>query len=109
VTAYSFDISESDTAWLETLPWKLCVEPRPEWMEDAACKGEPASAFFSPSGVVSKRAKALCSACDVQAQCLAYALASPDLVGTWAGTSQRARRNLRALANAQRASKAFSC
>jgi WhiB family transcriptional regulator, redox-sensing transcriptional regulator len=94
------DVSD---AWDETLPWSVCFESRPAWMGKAACKGEPSSAFFSPSGIVSKRAKALCDSCEVRVQCLAYAIATPDLVGTWAGTSQRGRRALRVFANAQKA------
>ena len=65
---------------------------RPRWMAFAACRGEPTEIFFS---VYSERARALCSSCDVRTECLAYAVADPELLGYWAGTSQRERRRLR--------------
>ena len=37
----------------------------------------------------------LCGDCPVRAECLEYAMAEPDLVGTWGGTSERERRALR--------------
>ena len=95
------DEHDMRTAWDETLPWSRCFESTPEWMDKAACRGESSSVFFPTSGIVSKRAKAVCSSCEVQVECLAYAIATPDLVGTWAGTSQRGRRALRALSGSQ--------
>jgi WhiB family transcriptional regulator, redox-sensing transcriptional regulator len=92
---------ETRAAWDETLVWSVCFDSKPEWMEKAACRGEPSSLFFPPSGVVSKRARSICSSCEVQVQCLAYAMATPDLVGTWGGTSQRARKSLRTLTRSQ--------
>jgi WhiB family redox-sensing transcriptional regulator len=93
--------TDTRTAWDETLAWSMCFESKPEWMEKAACRGESPSLFFPPSGIVSKRAKAICSSCEVQVQCLAYAMSTPDLVGTWGGTSQRRRRALRTVSRSQ--------
>ena len=40
-------------------------------------------------------AKAVCSGCPVRVECLAYALAEPQLQGVWGGTSDTERRALR--------------
>jgi WhiB family transcriptional regulator, redox-sensing transcriptional regulator len=64
---------------------------RPEWMAQAACKGEPAQTFFPERGESSKEAKAICSTCAVQAECRAYALEDLQTVGIWGGTSGRDR------------------
>jgi hypothetical protein len=65
---------------------------RPRWMASAACRGEPTDIFFEG---YSEQARALCARCTVRAECLSYALADPELIGYWAGTSQRERRRLR--------------
>ena len=63
------------------------------WRARAACRGVPTALFFTdpPSGT----AVVLCSRCPVRAECLAYALADPHLVGYWAGTTERERRQMR--------------
>ncbi len=95
------DMGDTRTAWDETVAWSICLESKPEWMDKAACRGESSSLFFPPSGIVSKRAKAMCNSCEVQLECLAYAMSTPDLVGTWGGTSQRGRRALRTVSRSQ--------
>jgi len=49
--------------------------------------------FFTdpPTGT----AVVLCRRCDVRAECLAYALADPHLVGYWGGTTERERAGMR--------------
>jgi WhiB family redox-sensing transcriptional regulator len=69
---------------------------RPRWQSLAACRGEPVEMFIPDRGGPSLRAKQLCAGCPVQAECLKYSLAIPDLVGYWAGTNERERRRLRA-------------
>jgi hypothetical protein len=73
-----------------------------------AARGVPAT-LDEPGGVSRERdrrvfprlripataAKAVCAACVVRGECLAYALADPDLVGVWGGTSHAERRALR--------------
>ena len=40
-------------------------------------------------------AKSICASCKYKEPCLEYALAHPELVGIWSGTSDRDRRSLR--------------
>ncbi len=44
--------------------------------------------WFPTSREAESTAKAVCVACPVRRDCLSYALASPDLVGIWAGTDE---------------------
>lgn len=78
------------------------IELQP-WMDDAACKDEPQETFFPPSEGTPKdqpnhpmwaRGKAICQACPVRAECLAYALLNEDY-GLWGGRTSRERRQIR--------------
>ncbi len=40
-------------------------------------------------------ARAVCEPCPIRRECLAYALESPELVGSWGGTDERERRQMR--------------
>lgn len=66
-----------------------------EWMADANCLGVDQRVFFPERGEVTSFAKSICRACDVQAECLAYALNSDEKFGIWGGTSERERRRIR--------------
>jgi len=68
---------------------------RPEWQPFGACWGTGPEVFFLSLGKNSAPAKALCRRCAVAEECLAYALADPELVGIWGGTSERERRAMR--------------
>lgn len=69
------------------------------WRTDAACADIPLSVvdqiFFPKQGGTTHQAKAVCARCPVRAECLAWAVADPDLAGVWGGTSARERRRLR--------------
>src|ERR1700688_2300680 len=80
----------------EVSPVVVQLLRRPRWQTRAACRGERVATFIPDRGGPTARAKQLCSRCTVQAECLKYALAVPDLVGYWAGTNERERRRLRA-------------
>jgi WhiB family redox-sensing transcriptional regulator len=71
------------------------IADRPAWMADAACREHPDAPYFPNRGQAPTRAVAVCSTCLVRAECLAYALADPDLSGVWGGTTEGARRALR--------------
>lgn len=70
-------------------------DPAP-WTADAACKGEPTDLFFPPRGRGSAydvaQAKAICAACPVSAECLAYAYRNGERAGIWGGLTPNERR-----------------
>ncbi len=68
---------------------------RPDWHQKAACRGQGTHSFFSGAPDNLDRARAVCAGCPVREQCYQYAMADPDLVGVWAGITDRERRALR--------------
>lgn len=71
------------------------VVERPAWHAQALCRGLTGE-FVPEHGQLSARAARLCASCKVSKECLAVALADPDLVGVWAGTSPADRARMRA-------------
>lgn len=67
----------------------------PAWKADAACRDLDPDLFFPAPGESHTEAQAVCRRCDVQAECLAYALTSDERFGVWGGTSERERRRIR--------------
>jgi WhiB family redox-sensing transcriptional regulator len=71
-----------------------------EWREQSACRDTDPDLFF-PVGTTGPaieqiaNAKAVCRVCDVQKQCLEYALTTNQDSGIWGGTSEEERRALR--------------
>jgi WhiB family transcriptional regulator, redox-sensing transcriptional regulator len=68
---------------------------RPTWQGGGACRGTDTARFFPSRGASTELAKAMCARYDVRTECLAHALADPELVGVWGGTSTRERQVLR--------------
>lgn len=68
---------------------------RAEWVKDANCLGVNSEVFFPARGENTGPAKSICRACDVQAECLAYALNNGEHHGIWGGMSERQRRRIR--------------
>lgn len=73
---------------------------RPEWFADAQCRGLDPSLFLpvedlnKPAGArILAEAREVCRRCDVQAECLAYALNGRE-TGIWAGTTGDQRRRI---------------
>ena len=72
------------------------------WQWRAACRGEDASLFFSPSHLEPKeqrdrrerKAKAICAACPVRLECLEYAIRTREPYGIWGGLNELERRYL---------------
>ena len=70
------------------------------WRESAACRSYD-SEFFFPIGKTGRataeiqRAKAVCAACPVRAECLANALETHQDYGIWGGCDEDERRALR--------------
>ena len=69
--------------------------PDLSWMDAGLCAQTDPDAFHPGKSESSTDAKRTCAACDVTAECLAYALADPSLEGVWGGTSVRERQAMR--------------
>jgi WhiB family redox-sensing transcriptional regulator len=71
-----------------------------EWRDQSACRDTDPDLFF-PVGTTGlaldqiEAAKSVCRACEVQAPCLEFALATNQESGVWGGTSEEERRKLR--------------
>ncbi|HEY3906453.1 MAG TPA: WhiB family transcriptional regulator [Streptosporangiaceae bacterium] len=80
-----------------------------EWWDLAACRDAEPEVFFPISATAAsrdtvQRAKAVCSSCPVQSQCLRYALRHRQEQGIWGGLTEDERRLLsRRLARNERA------
>lgn len=66
---------------------------RPAWQYHASCLGVHPDLFFPERGASTREAKATCSECPVQNECLAYNIF--DKSGIWGGLSERQRRKIR--------------
>lgn len=72
------------------------------WQLRALCRGNHAHLFFPPSTFERKeererreaRAKAICSVCPVQGECLEYALDIQEPYGIWGGLTETERRQV---------------
>jgi WhiB family redox-sensing transcriptional regulator len=65
------------------------------WQERANCLGVDPDLFFPERGASTKEAKGVCHGCEVQAECLEYALRHGEKFGIWGGMSERERRRIR--------------
>jgi WhiB family redox-sensing transcriptional regulator len=66
-----------------------------DWTERALCAETDPEAFFPEKGGSTREAKKVCLSCDVQSECLEYALANDERFGIWGGLSERERRRLK--------------
>lgn len=86
-------------ALLQSRSLSLSIE-RDDWREHSACRDTDPDLFF-PVGTTGpaieqiENAKAVCRVCDVQKDCLDYALVTNQDSGIWGGTSEEERRALR--------------
>jgi WhiB family redox-sensing transcriptional regulator len=65
------------------------------WQEQANCLGVDPDLFFPERGASTREAKSVCRSCEVQGDCLEYALAHGEKFGIWGGLSERERRRVR--------------
>jgi WhiB family transcriptional regulator, redox-sensing transcriptional regulator len=68
-----------------------------DWRHKAACRTEDPELFFpvgtsGPALLQITEAKAVCQRCPVNAECLAWALASGQDAGIWGGMTEDERR-----------------
>lgn len=68
---------------------------RPDWFADANCRGLDPELFFPGRGQDVKQAKEVCRRCDVQVECLTYALNNGEKFGVFGGKSEKERRQIR--------------
>lgn len=64
-----------------------------EWVSKAACRNEDPDELFV-QGAAQHKAKVVCGACPVKAECLADALDNRIEFGVWGGMTERERRAL---------------
>ena len=78
--------------------------PDRSWRDLALCAQVDPELFFPGVGESPAPARRICASCEVAAECLENALATPggDSVGVRAGTTPRQRRALRSSRRAQR-------
>lgn len=73
--------------------------PDMSWQELANCRTTDPEQFFpavsEETAATVRMAKLICSQCDVQVQCLRYALDSGEPFGIWGGMTPRERHALR--------------
>ena len=77
-----------------------------DWRARAACRGMTPDLFFSPTNGESREeriareasAKAVCTACPVNAECLEHAIVHGERYGIWGGTTPVERRRVAARA-----------
>lgn len=79
---------------------EVFYETATDWYDDAACQGMPSEAFYT-FGPVPADIAAICRACPVQRQCLAFAMRAEGngtstqyRFGIWGGTSANERARL---------------
>jgi len=68
-------------------------------LDSALCAQVDPDLWHPKKGQSSTAAKKICHRCDIEATCLAIALADPELDGIWGGTTHRERQTMRALAS----------
>lgn len=61
------------------------------WRSRAACRGTDPEQWLATHPRKAARALAVCQGCPVRQPCLSYALAHPDVVGIWGGTTRQER------------------
>jgi len=65
------------------------------WMDDALCvETDPEQFFPEPGGGAGRNAKRICARCEVQPECLDYALRHDDVIGVWGGLTDNERYRL---------------
>ncbi len=65
------------------------------WKQRGNCLGIDPDLFYPERGVSSANAKKVCKVCEVQLECLNYAIDNGEKFGIWGGMSERERRQVR--------------
>jgi len=64
------------------------------WQFQAMCRVEDSNIFFSECDSKVARAKAICSTCPVQKQCLDFAISNNEEAGIFGGLTPNERKSL---------------
>lgn len=67
---------------------------RPVWFKIANCRGLDTNLFYPGRGEPTSEPKAVCRHCDVQTECLTYAINTGERLGVWGGLTAKERRRL---------------
>ena len=67
----------------------------PKWMAEALCAQVDTDVFFPEQGASVQMAKQVCRRCNVQQECLDYAVEHKIIHGVWGGMADRDRRKIR--------------
>jgi WhiB family redox-sensing transcriptional regulator len=65
------------------------------WMDRARCLEVGPAFHFPEKGESTREAKKICFACEVRADCLAYAMGNNERYGIFGGMSERERSRLK--------------
>lgn len=81
--------------WIRTHDWDMDA-----WRGRSACRDSDPDIFFpigstGPALEQIETARRICTACDVNDECLEFALATNQEAGVWGGTTEEERRKLR--------------
>lgn len=68
------------------------MAPPMSWQKEARCNQYDPDMFFDTHVRAERRAKAICSRCEVQGKCLAFALDTRIEFGVWGGLNGKERR-----------------
>lgn len=82
----------------DNLPEVLNPYEPPAWHAHAACRRMGPSTFYAERGdseTRTGRAKLVCAACVVRAECLTYALEACERHGVWGGLTVNERKEVR--------------
>jgi WhiB family redox-sensing transcriptional regulator len=61
------------------------------WETDARCRVYDPEIFFDTRARSERKAKSICSKCEVRSECLAFAIQSRSEFGVWGGLNVRER------------------
>lgn len=64
------------------------------WEENARCRTHDPEIFFVPRVAFERRAKTICSRCDVRTDCLAFSLDTRIEFGIWGGLNEKERKTM---------------
>lgn len=65
------------------------------WQDYSNCRGGDANLFFPERGASTRKAKSICTSCEVRTECLEFAISQGEKFGIWGGLSERERRRIR--------------